>query len=93
MDQVSQVIMFLVSISDLYFLILACINVNLLCRARFRKKKVPPILSSDEEDDVELLRHAREDRQRRGVSQRYGQRSDDEVDLGELGDPRNVLMN
>ena len=39
MDQVSQVIMFLVGVSGMYFLILAIICAHLLCRARTRAKK------------------------------------------------------
>ena len=56
MNQVAQVIMFLVCLSDLFMLIMAIFACQKQCQSRKRRNKNPPELSSDEEDDAEFIR-------------------------------------
>jgi len=56
MSQVSQVIMFFTSFSDLVFLVLIISILVKIYRGSKRRRQDPPVLSSDEEDDAEFLR-------------------------------------
>ena len=57
MDKVTQVIMFLASITSIYILLKALGAIHKFCQRASRMKLDPPRLSSDEEDDSEYLRH------------------------------------
>ena len=57
MDKVTQVIMFLAAVTDIYMLSKALGVIHKYCQISNRKKLDPPRLSSDEEDDAEYLRN------------------------------------
>ena len=57
MDKVTQVIMFLAAVTDIYMLSKALGVIYKYCQISNRKKLDPPRLSSDEEDDAEYLRN------------------------------------
>ena len=58
--KVSQVIMFLVSVSGLYLLVLAITVCHKKCSTMRKLRRDPPELSSDEEDDKEFIRNVEE---------------------------------
>ena len=60
--KVSQVIMFLVSVSGLYLLFQAVIVCHKKCSTMRKLRRDPPELSSDEEDDKEFIRNVEEQR-------------------------------
>ena len=57
MEKVTQVIMFLAAITDIYILMKALGVIHKFCQVANRKELDPPRLSSDEEDDVDYLRN------------------------------------
>ena len=57
MEKVTQVIMFLAAITDIYILMKALGVIHKYCQNANRKKLDPPRLSSDEEDDADYLRN------------------------------------
>ena len=57
MDKVTQVIMFLAAVTDIYMLSKALGVIHKYCQISNRKKLDPPRLSSDEEEKDKSLSH------------------------------------